>query len=78
MTGSILYEDLPKNMSHPDYPIAIVRIARLAVGLSLQGQGIGSRLLYDALKRHYPIYESIGVFAIVVDSKDVDAAKFYE
>lgn len=78
MTGSIFYEDLPEDIKHPHYLVAIIRIARLGVDLSCQGKGLGKRLLYDALKKSYITAQSIGVFAIVVDAKGAHAAKFYE
>ena len=60
----------------PRYPVVpVALIGRLAVNLNAQGQGLGSSLVINAIKR---IAQSdIGVFAIMVDAKDEAAIKFY-
>ena len=58
-------------------PIPIVLLARLAVDKQEQGQGIGSALLKDALKRAYAGAEIIGGRAVLVHAIDAEAAAFY-
>lgn len=77
--GSVSLVDLPQSVAKklPRYPvIPVVRIGRLAIDRSFQGRGLGSALLFDALKRS--IETDIGVFAALVDAKDENAASFYE
>lgn len=42
-----------------------------------QGQGIGSDLLHDALRRVIRAGEDVGIRAVIVDAIDADAARFY-
>ena len=53
------------------------RIGRLAVDQRHQGQGIGRRLLMDALDRSYQMAPSIASMAVVVDAIDDTARHFY-
>ncbi|MCP4475545.1 MAG: GNAT family N-acetyltransferase [Gammaproteobacteria bacterium] len=76
--GQINFEALPKAVKHPRYPVSIARLARLAVDLKHQGKGVGGFLLYDALQKIKTVSQTIGVFAVVVDAKDVKAKSFYE
>lgn len=67
-----------ENKKHlPKYPIPVIRIARLAVDKKCQSQNIGTSLLKEALKRILSASSFIGVYGIIVDSKD-EAVKFYE
>lgn len=50
----------------PDYRI---RIARLAVDLGTQGQGLGEHLLMDALHRCLRAAREAGITAVLVDAK---------
>jgi GNAT superfamily N-acetyltransferase len=52
-------------------------IGRLALDLSLHGQGLGSQLLLDALERIVEAADLVGGRLIVVDAVDADAAGFY-
>lgn len=54
-----------------------VRLGRLAVDLSVQGQGLGELLLMDAIRRTCGVREQVGVFALFVDAKDNSAVAFY-
>ena len=77
--GSVALSDLPEKTAKklPRYPnIPIIRIGRLAVDLSFQGQQLGAALLFDALKRS--VRAEIAAFAAVVDAKDENAVHFYE
>ena len=52
-------------------------IGRLAVDRRFIGQGLGERLLMDALHRSLELSKGAGSAAVVVDAKDDDAAGFY-
>ena len=60
----------------PD-PIPVMIIGRLAVDVSLQGQGIGRSLLKDAIFRTLKAAEIAGIRAILVHALDEAAASFY-
>ena len=59
------------------YPIPVIILARLAVDISMQGQGLGKGLLKDALLRILTISENLGVRAVLVHAKDEKAKNFY-
>lgn len=52
-------------------------LARLAVHTTVQGRGIGSGLLLDALGRTLQVADVIGVRALAVHAKDDRAVAFY-
>ena len=54
-----------------------IRLGRLAVDRTVQGQGLGEHLLMDAIERSRRVLEHIGVHALFVDAKDELAAAFY-
>ena len=70
--------ELPKSLGRklPRYRrIGAALLGRLAVSLSSQGQGIGRKLLHDALTRC--LVSEIPFVVVVVDPKDEVAAKWY-
>ncbi len=62
----------------PNFPLPVARLARLAVDLHHQGQGLGELLLSDALQRCLQISASIGMLGVIVDAKDEQARGWYE
>jgi GNAT superfamily N-acetyltransferase len=58
--------------------IPAVILARLALDRRQQGQGLGSRLLIDALARIVRASQEVALRLVVVDAIDEDAAQFYE
>ena len=60
----------------PRYPLPVLRMARLGVDESAQGQGIGLELLRFILLLGLKMAESYGCVGIVVDAKP-GAADFY-
>jgi GNAT superfamily N-acetyltransferase len=54
-----------------------IRLGRLAVDRSVQGQGLGEFLLMHAIERSRSVLEHVGVHAVFVDAKDERAAAFY-
>jgi GNAT superfamily N-acetyltransferase len=60
------------------YPIPVVILARLAVSLLYQGQGIGLALLRDSIRRTLAIAEQAGIRAMLTHPIDDEAARFYQ
>lgn len=61
----------------PHYPVPAVRVARLAVADSAQGNGFGCLLLGHAANCSLQLREQLGVRMLVVDAIDARAAAFY-
>ncbi|MGZ8219649.1 GNAT family N-acetyltransferase [Methylomagnum sp.] len=78
--GSVERRRFPPERSRklPHYPVPMARLGRLAVDMRLQGQGLGSLLLLDALKRSLSASASLGVYGVMVDALDERAATFYQ
>jgi len=62
----------------PNFPLPVARLARLAVDLKHQRQGLGELLLADALQRCLQISTAIGMLGVIVDAKDEQARGWYE
>lgn len=78
---SVQLSDLPPDVAHklPRYPLVpATLLGRLAVDRKYKGQGLGERLLMDALHRSLGNSEQIGSAVVVVDAKDGDSANFYK
>jgi GNAT superfamily N-acetyltransferase len=75
---SLLFGDLSPERAKklPHYPlIPAVLLGRLAVDQKHRGFGLGGALVVDALRR--ATLADIAAYAVVVDAKDDDAARFY-
>ncbi len=60
------------------YPVvSATLIGRLALSVDFQGQGLGSLLLAEALRKVYANAAVVGSSMIVVDAIDEKAARFY-
>ena len=77
--SSIEIEDLPKKIQKklPRYPLPVLRVARLATSLEVQGRGIGALLLRCALELARGMSVEVGCVGVVVDAKE-QAVSFYE
>lgn len=63
----------------PKYPVvSATLIGRLAVARNFQGQGLGSILLSEALRKAYENANVVGSCMVVVDAIDHKAISFYE
>lgn len=60
------------------YPIPIMILARLAVDLRWQKQGVGQALLRDATLRTLKVADEVAIRAIVVHAKDAAAQGYYQ
>jgi len=78
-TASIEFEELPENIRKqlPNYPVPAALIARLAVDERLRGQGLGAKLLINALQRILTASNEIAIKAVLVDAMDDEAFEFY-
>jgi predicted GNAT family N-acyltransferase len=71
---------IPQHISKrlPRYPmVPATLIGRLAVSTVFRGQGLGEVLLMDALHRSLLLSEQIASAAVIVDTKNDQARKFY-
>lgn len=77
--GAVAFADLPEAQRKrlPRYPVPVAHLGRLAVDQTAQGQGLGSFLLIDALRRIQFAADSIGIHAIEVVAIDDAAKRFY-
>jgi GNAT superfamily N-acetyltransferase len=78
---NIAFASIPPDVrpySGGKYPIGGLRLARLAVRKSLQGQGIGGNLLFLAARRCMRASEEVGGTMIVIDAKDDKVASWYQ
>lgn len=75
---SIVIENLPKSARKrlPKYPLPALRLARLAVAESAQGQGLGKQLLKAVFRIAHEMADRTGCVAVVVDAKP-QAVEFY-
>ncbi|NOR51761.1 MAG: GNAT family N-acetyltransferase [Gammaproteobacteria bacterium] len=78
--GALEFKELPDQFARrlPHYPIPVARIGELAVDDSLQGEGLGPTLLFDAFMKIAHASEEMAVWAIVVDPIDNQATSFYQ
>lgn len=78
--GEIAYDDAPGRLSKglARHPVPIMLLARLAVSVGSQGQGLGAGLLKDAMLRTLQAADIAGIRALVVHAKDENARGFYE
>jgi GNAT superfamily N-acetyltransferase len=60
-----------------NYLIPVVILARLAVDLAYQGQGLGVGMLQDAIRRTMLIAEQAGIRAMLTHPIDAEATMFY-
>jgi len=78
-SGALVSAEAPGRLKRnmPD-PIPMAIIGRLAVDLSLQGQGLGVALLQDAVLRTRQAAAILGIRGILVHAISEDAKRFYE
>jgi GNAT superfamily N-acetyltransferase len=51
--GAVAFAHLPQEVAKklPKHPVPVILLARLAIDRTVQGQGLGEKLLVDALER---------------------------
>ena len=72
---SIRFDTVPANL--PAYPVPVIHLARLAVDVKRQRQGIGTKLLLDALRRSYAVAQEVGVYAVELTALTEQARSMY-
>jgi GNAT superfamily N-acetyltransferase len=79
VVAHIEYDDAPQRLAKglARHPIPLMLLARLAVAVNWQGQGLGSGLLKDAMLRTLQAADIAGIRALAVPAKDDDARAFY-
>ena len=60
------------------HEVPMFRLARLAVDVSVQGQGLGQALLLAVGRRCLAVAEEVGGVALLIDAKSDRAASWYE
>ena len=78
--AEVTFENVPPELTRKlgRYPVPVFRLARLAVDMPLQGQGLGGELLLSAGKRAVDVAVLAGGVALVIDAKDSQAASWYQ
>jgi GNAT superfamily N-acetyltransferase len=61
----------------PRHPVPVLILARLAVDIEHQGEGLGKALLKDALLRTAQAADIAGIRALLVHAKDEAARQWY-
>lgn len=69
--------ELSEFKKFPNYPLPVLRIARLGVDKRYQSQGVGGKLLKKMLYLAIELEELVGCVGVFVDAKD-DAVDFYK
>jgi GNAT superfamily N-acetyltransferase len=74
------FENLPEAIARklPRYPVPAALIGKLATHVSVQGGGLGARLLIDALTRILGASDEVGIKVILVDALSDTAKAFYQ
>lgn len=75
ITSENLVDDLKKRL--PDYPLPVLRIARLAIDKNFQGMGLGKKLLALSFKLALTMKSNYGCIGVVVDAK-AESVEFYK
>lgn len=78
--GAIEFASVPAKLTRKlgHYEVPVFRLGRLAVELSVQGQGLGGDLLLAAGERALAVAAEVGGVALAIDAKDEKAARWYE
>lgn len=77
--GAIDFDRVPENIARrlARYDVPVFRLGRLAVSLSMHGQGLGADLLLASGVRALAVAAQIGGVALAIDAKDTKAAGWY-
>ena len=77
-SSSIEVDDLPleSKKRFPQYPLPVIRLARLAVAESDRSRGVGLYLLRSVFYLAYEMSKKVGCIGIVVEAKP-DSVDFY-
>lgn len=78
--ASIEFAGVPAVLTHKlgRYEVPAFRLGSLAVSVAVQGQQIGSALLFAAGRRALGVAAEVGGVALAIDAKDKRAVGWYE
>ena len=76
--GQAQTHSLPAHLKLPRYPVPILRVGRLAVDRSAQGQGTGQQLMAFALQLALDFSKNVGLYAVVIDAKHDQIKAYYQ
>ena len=78
--GAIEFARVPAKLTKKlgRYAVPVFRLGRLAIDLSVQGQGLGGDLLLAAGARALAVAQEVGGVALAIDAKDEKAARWYK
>ena len=76
--GEIAVDDLPSQSRSrlPEYPLPVMRIARLAIDKQFQGLGLGKKILRFSFELALDMKSHYGCVGVVVDAKQ-ESINFY-
>lgn len=77
--GHVEHVDAPSRLlkGQARHPVPIMLLARLAVDVRFQNQGVGTSLFADAVRRTLQAAEVAGIRALAVHAKDDRVKQFY-
>ena len=78
--NSIKFDALPEGAGKKlpsNRRIPVILLGQLAIDQSAQGQGLGQRLLTEAIKATTEASKQFGIYALIVDALDEEVEKFY-
>ncbi|NQZ06697.1 MAG: N-acetyltransferase [Algicola sp.] len=79
LTGySVTTPPAHRNYKNYPHPLSAVKLARLGVDLSQQGQKLGERLLVDAIYRTTLVAQQISAIGLFVDPLTPELVPFYQ
>jgi GNAT superfamily N-acetyltransferase len=75
----IFVDKLPRKYAKK-YPsrVPAAKLARLAVARKRQKQGLGTRMMINAIERVISVSQNLGIIGFFVDAKDNEAKEYYE
>jgi predicted N-acetyltransferase YhbS len=78
--GSVIHASAPDRVTKglAKHPVPVMLLARLAVDVTVQSQGVGRGLLKDALLRTVQAADIAGIRALLVHAKDLKAKQWYQ
>ncbi|MEZ5423661.1 MAG: GNAT family N-acetyltransferase [Pyrinomonadaceae bacterium] len=76
-SSAVKFETLPAT-NLPRYPLPAILIGKLATDITVQNQGLGTALLFDALRRAARVAEEIGIFLVEIQAVNEKARQIYE
>ena len=77
--STVTKEEIPTTQSLPPYKLPVVLVARLAVDVNFQGEGLGAKTLISALRHAVRLCDAgLPAYGLILDVLDESALKFYQ